>query len=223
ELAGIAASVLKNDGAVADCITRANEPWPKLVSADVLFGASLGAVASDPLLHCLLTLAPVADLRVERFLTAMRRALLETATEATEAANVEDDVLALSSALARQCFLNGYVFRHGDDEIARARSLRDKIAAALASSQPIPVLRIVAAAAYAPLHTLPEAPTLLARTWPEALREVLDQQVREPREEKALRQSITRLTVIEDAPPRPDTLDTETARTRWTTAGHGCR
>jgi tetratricopeptide (TPR) repeat protein/SAM-dependent methyltransferase len=215
ELAGIAANVLKSKGEVADCIKRANETWPSHPSTDLLFGASLGAVAADPLLHCLLTRTPAADMRLERFLTAMRHALLDTAVQATDAETVEDDVLALACALAQQCFLNGYVFQHADEEIARAQRLRDEVAAALASGAAVPLLRIVAVAAYMPLHTLP-APALLGSTWPEPMRGLLDQQMREPREEIALKQSIPRLSAIDDV-ARPARRDAEPApHPRWT-------
>jgi tetratricopeptide (TPR) repeat protein/SAM-dependent methyltransferase len=217
ELAGIAANVLKGKGEVADCIKRATEAWPRHPSPDLLFGASLGAVAADPLLHCLLTRTPVADAALERFLTAMRHALLETATQTTEVEAVEDDVLALFCAVAQQYFLNGYVFQHGGEEIERAQRLRDEVAAALVSGAAIPLLRIVAVAAYMPLHTLP-APALLGSTWPEPMRSLLDQQVREPREEIALKQSIPRLSAIDDT-ARSSRRDAEPApHPRWTSA-----
>jgi tetratricopeptide (TPR) repeat protein/SAM-dependent methyltransferase len=222
ELAGIAANVLKSKGEVADCIKRANDSWPNRPSADLLLGASLGTVAADPLLHCLLTRTPVADAALERFLTAMRHALLDTATRTTEAEVVDDDVLALTCALAQQCFLNGYVFPPADEEIERARRLRDEIAAALSSGAAIPLLRIVAIAAYAPLHTLPDAPALLGRSstesWPEPMLALLNQQVREPREEIALRQSIPRLSAVDEG-ARFARRDSDTGpHPRWTSA-----
>ena len=59
-------------------------------------------------------------------------------------------------------------------------------------------MRLAALAMYLPLHALPGADALLARTWPPALDEVLTQQLREPRQELALRSTIARLTPIDD-------------------------
>jgi SAM-dependent methyltransferase len=53
-------------------------------------------------------------------------------------------------------------------------------------------------ATYFPLHSLPNAQSLLDRTWPAALTDVLTQQIREPREEQQHRDLIPRLTVIDD-------------------------
>src|SRR5262249_27522873 len=134
ELATVAANALKATASIANCLKRANDQndaSPKQLSFDALFGPDLGAVAADPLLHCLLTLTPVTDRQSERFLTTMRRALLDSAVGATASDKVADDGLTLACALARQCFINGYVFRCGDDEIAQVHRLRDGITAAL--------------------------------------------------------------------------------------------
>jgi SAM-dependent methyltransferase len=53
-------------------------------------------------------------------------------------------------------------------------------------------------ACYVPLHTLPEIDAILGQAWPEALTDVLTQQVREPAEERALRAGIPALTPIEN-------------------------
>jgi SAM-dependent methyltransferase len=53
-------------------------------------------------------------------------------------------------------------------------------------------------AAYFPLHSLPNAQLLLERACPAALTDVLVQQVREPCEERQYRDSIPRLTGIDD-------------------------
>src|SRR5207245_8540338 len=56
----------------------------------------------------------------------------------------------------------------------------------------------IAVAAYFPLHSLPNAQSLLDRTWPSAVTDLLAQQVREPREERQCRDLIPRLTAIDD-------------------------
>src|SRR5262249_42764309 len=67
----------------------------------------------------------VCDLALEGLLTAARRALLGAA----ETGAVSDAVLRFASALARQCYINEYVYAVGDEELARVKALRGAIAA----------------------------------------------------------------------------------------------
>jgi len=52
---------------------------------------------------------------------------------------------------------------------------------------------------YCPLHEISGADVLLARPWPDPVNALLTRQVREPREEAALRDTLAQLTPIEDA------------------------
>src|SRR5262249_47753191 len=110
----------------------------------------------------------------------------------------DDAVLGLYCALAQQCFINEYVFSHTEQELARAQALRDSLGAAIAAGAPVPVLGLVAAAAYFPLGTIPAAQSLLDRTWPDVVAALLVQQIREPAEERDYRPVIARLTPISD-------------------------
>ena len=101
---------------------------------------------------------------MERFLTAARFALLQHAAADTASAAIEASALGFYCALARQCFVNEYVFACGDDEREQATGLRDRLAAALASGTAIPALWPVAVAAYFPLFTLSDAERLLDRS-----------------------------------------------------------
>ena len=152
--------------------------------------------ARDPLLRALLESAPVCDLELERFLTTARSRLLDSAAGNAAA---DGEALSFHCALARQCFINEYVFSHAEEEIRKARELRDALAAALEAEAAIPVLRVVAVAAYFPLSAVPHAERLLELRWPEAVTAMLVQQIREPAEEAELRASIPRLTAIDDA------------------------
>ena len=69
---------------------------------------------------------------------------------------------------------------------------------ALASDAALDAMQIAVLAMYEPLHALAFTPALLARKWSSALDELLTQQVREPGREIELRDSIPRLTTIED-------------------------
>ena len=200
ELAKAAIDVVKLAPGVGGCIARASDAWPRRLSTQELFGTNgLAASAADPLLRALLDAAPACDREMERFLTMARRALLEAATGSAVPDREMDAALPFYCALARQCFINEYVFSCAEEEIRKARDLRDALAAALQAGTEVPVLWLVAVAAYHPLCSLPLAARLLDSQWPEAVTAVLVQQIREPAEESQLRSAIPRLTDIEDA------------------------
>jgi 2-polyprenyl-3-methyl-5-hydroxy-6-metoxy-1,4-benzoquinol methylase len=106
--------------------------------------------------------------------------------------------LSFYSALARQCFINEYVFCYTDYEIQKANDLRDLLVAALEAKTQVPVLWLLTVAAYFPLCSLPLAARLLDTQWPEAVTAILLQQIQEPEEELQLRATIPRLTNIEN-------------------------
>jgi SAM-dependent methyltransferase len=145
----------------------------------------------DPLLLALLTAAPVVTPELERHLTQMRRTLLARAS-ANEPADRR--TLELFAALARQCFINEYVFACGADEIAQVQTLSAK----LVTDEALSPLRLVAAAAYTPLYKIEGAERLLSRTWPQSVAPLLMQQIAEPLTEHELRDAIPQLTEVSD-------------------------
>jgi SAM-dependent methyltransferase/tetratricopeptide (TPR) repeat protein len=196
ELASVAAGLIKLDKALRECIGRASQAWPERLSAGDLYGpAGAASVAGHDLLKCLLENTPSTDIELERFLTNARAALLDAAEASVE---VEDEVLRFYCALARQCFINEYVFACTDKERDRAQSLHGRIAASLASGSPVRALGLIAVAAYLTLDSIGPAEAVLARTWPEAVMGLLVQQISEPAHERRLRADTPRLTSIED-------------------------
>ena len=141
----------------------------------------------NPLLRVLLETAPVRDIELERWLTRERSRLLRPGDD--------DDQLAFACALARQCFINEYVFAQDEEESRQVARLRDTVVAAGELPDP---LRLALLAAYIPLHTLPNPETLLAHAWPQPLNAVLDQQIRQPQQECADRGDVRVLTAIDD-------------------------
>jgi SAM-dependent methyltransferase len=171
---------------LGEIIRRANLAWPKRAPLDSLLGGSgLAALAGDALLLTVLRSSPVRDVALERALTALRAALLD------QVAAIDDAALTFMCALAQQCFINEYVFATTSAE----QSLVEQLAAKRGKISPA---QLAAFAMYAPLHALPDAQSLLDRTWPQPLDAVVTQQWREPMQERALRSSIARLTAIED-------------------------
>jgi tetratricopeptide (TPR) repeat protein/2-polyprenyl-3-methyl-5-hydroxy-6-metoxy-1,4-benzoquinol methylase len=193
DLAPVAAALIKQDGALAPCIARAERAWPQRQPAEEWpTGPDLVVLAEHPLLCCLLESACVADLALERFLTALRAAVLQRAAES------DGKLLRLACALARQCFGNDYVFAGADDEIVRAGQLRDSLTAALDAGASVPALWVAAVAAYFPLHALAGARSLLQRQWSAPVEALLTQQLREPLRQAQCRATIPALTPTDD-------------------------
>ena len=196
ELTQTAASLIKQGAKIGAPVARAARAWPRSLPARELFGPDgPDALADDALLLALLVSAQNTNDELEHFLTMARRLLLEAAASDGAA----DGAIGFYAGLARQCFINEYVFFHGEQEVQRAGALRDGLAAALEMGTPISSLRLVAVAAYFPLHSLPHAARLLDMAWPQSVSAVLVQQIREPRDEAQLRAATPRLTPIENA------------------------
>ena len=199
ELARSAASLIKQGANIGASVARAVQAWPRSLAAAELFGpGGPAALADDELLLALLVSAQNTDVELERILTMARRALLEAAARD----DADDGAIGFYAALARQCFINDYVFFNDEEEIDRASTLRDALAMALETRTPISSLRLLAVAAYFPLHSLFAAARLLDRTWPEPIAAILVQQAREPQEEAQLRAGIPSLTPVEDGVSR---------------------
>jgi len=190
------ATLCKVIPALPEALARAADAWPRRLSLEELFGsAGFAAFADDALLRCMLVSATVRDVALERLLTNVRGALLERAADAT----AETDVLGFCCALARQCFINEYVFATTPEEAAAAERLKQSLAEAVMKKSAAEPLPVALAGCYFALAALPDVDELLERPWPAALDAVLTQQLREPREERRLRETIPRLTPIEDA------------------------
>jgi tetratricopeptide (TPR) repeat protein/SAM-dependent methyltransferase len=193
-----ATDLAKHSAALAQCVARVVQAWPQRLGGDELWTPSeQAAICADPLLRALMESAPVCDLDLERFLGCARRETLDHALATTPAGTTEPAVLAFRCALARQSFLNEYVHPFDDEEAGKVAQLRQRLADALAAQTQPPALWLAALGAYEPLHTLPLAPTLKAKT--ESLKALIDQQVSEPLDEMRLRATIRALTPIHDA------------------------
>jgi SAM-dependent methyltransferase len=183
----------EDNSAVRHILLRAlTENWGRpedlaLPAADLIraAGTDVGALARDALLGVLLCVTPNQDPVLEDALTAARAALMRAP---------DKTLIAFHCALARQCFLNEYVFACTDTEEQHAAGLEQDIAAALDEGRPIAAWQVAALASYRPLGDA----RLLDRPWPAEVDALLTQHIREPREEKALAAAIPRLTPIDD-------------------------
>src|SRR6478672_8495592 len=196
DLALPAVSLVKLNPAISHCCARATAAWPTRLTIEDLSGR-LAAIADDELLRVLLETVPVYDIELERCLTGLRAILLDAAAEGP-ATPSEDGLLRFCSALARQCFINEYVFDTTPEELDRVERMRERLVRAMESGAAVPVLWMIAVGSYLPLHSLPGADALLERSWSPAVVALLTQQVREPLDERLARDFIPHLTTIAD-------------------------
>lgn len=170
--------------------------WPlPVTSADLFGGEGVAALASDLFLRCAMEATTLAGMQLEVLLGHVRAELLRLAGEQRRDGD-DDDLIAFACALARQCFINEYVYGQTEAEAERAAALRDRLLHDLASNAAFTPLTLAVVAAYFPLHTLPAADALLRREWPPTVAGLLRVQLREPREEMEERRAIAALTPI---------------------------
>ncbi len=198
-IAPVAITIIKQDARLAPLIARAVAAWPARLPLDELLAAAgLAAISADTLLVALLESTHVCDRELERFLTAVRCALLAAAEDPRTGAELEQaGALRFCCALAAQCWINEYVFDVTDDESARVTALAERVASALRAGEAVAMLPLVLVASYRPLHSV-IPPEMLDRPWPEPVAGIVRQQVLEPLEERQLAASMPRLTEIDD-------------------------
>ncbi len=189
DIAGYAATAATNAAPLAAMFERALVTGANFKPAR----EEIDSLGKNPLLLALLQSAPAFGSEFERVLVAMRRECLQIAL--TEGAAATDGLLGFACALARQCFLNEYVFSLTDEESDKLRTLCDRVAE---QGAPPPFI-VAVVAAYRPLHDIAGVNRLLTQTWAPVIEQLLTQQVREPRLELQLRNVVPRLTPIEDA------------------------
>jgi tetratricopeptide (TPR) repeat protein/SAM-dependent methyltransferase len=196
-LADAATRLIKQTSVVANAIARITAPGGKEVTMADLFGAfGLDVLAKDELFRTLLETAPVCDGDIERLLGAIRFLLLQGKSET---ASPDPDRMRFYAAIARQNFINGYVFattRIEKDTVAQAKAV---LSGAIQNDAPFHPLLPVAIAAYEPLHLVAGIEKLLRRPGPPPVAALLTQQVAAPLAERELRSSIPVLTTIDDA------------------------
>jgi SAM-dependent methyltransferase/tetratricopeptide (TPR) repeat protein len=196
---GFAPEIIKRNPAIRRLIEQAKKTWPARLAAAGLFATDgIPEIAMDSFLLFFLGSSRLRDAEIEQLLTSVRAAILERALH-QESEAPSPPLLAFYCALARQCFINEYVFSQTAPEKELAAALRERIASALAAGTAVPVHLFAVFAAYFPLDALPAAEALLQKPWPPTFQALLIQQVQEPLQERQLRERIPRLTEIDDA------------------------
>jgi SAM-dependent methyltransferase len=194
-LTGPAIALIKSQPIVAAGIRAAMASWPRRLNPSEC-GPVISALAADELLRTVLNTALVNDGELERLLTSVRAALLDSAVHARR--EVPREMIGFACSLARQCFINEYVFDVSDTERQALAWLRNSVRTALADRSTVLAIQLIALAAYTPLHALDRDRGLLDRSWLKPVDALITEQVREPQAEAALRATMPRLTGIAD-------------------------
>src|SRR5262249_861038 len=139
----VAATLYALRPALKRAADHAMQAWPsRLTLSDISRHVSLSALAEDELLRWIIEARGVADLSLERLLTGLRAGLVAAAEQAPGAD--AGDKLRLCCAIARQAFVNEYVFAAEPAEEASAQRLRDRVDAALVAQAPVEPLALAA-------------------------------------------------------------------------------
>jgi SAM-dependent methyltransferase len=184
---------------IATYLARIAGKWPLPVTNVELFGTeSVIRLANDLFLRCAMEATTLGSVQLEGLLGYARAELLQREQD-EDNGEVDDDIVAFACALARQCFINEYVYVQAEAESRLASGLRDRLLQDLASGAAITSLTLAVVAAYFPLHAMPMAEALLRRDWPVTVAGLLRVQLREPLEEVGERTAIATLTPIKNS------------------------
>jgi len=139
------------------------------------------AMLGDALLAASLTSMVICDVALEQRLIAVRRQLLLQ--------GAPPRILPLAARLATQCHLNEYAWALDDAEQAAV----DALAARFPALTPVEVATL---ASYQSLDGLPNAQDQLDADWPDAIKDLLQEQVAAPIAERAIGAGLPALTAI---------------------------
>lgn len=182
-IAGQAVRLLRRIPETAQLIDLAEHDPSALDQA--LDGPEAWAVLSRSLIELALDGVVLPDLGLEALLKAMRRTAL-FALQAGEGGHPALARPSLHSALARQSFLNGYLWSFGPDEVAAVETLVANMAERALGTGVADALAVQALASYVPLlewDRVEEVVALAGSLQDAGLMRLVQQQVLEPLEE----------------------------------------
>ena len=195
--------LIKSNREAGQCIERAVASWPTALSKEDLFGTEgLAALATDDLLSAVLENTPAAGLEFEHFLALARRALLLDVLASQSPDKADSLLLRFCCAIARQCYINEYIYNCTTEEYDGVTWLRDAISKRITEAKPVPGVWVAAFACYSPLSLLRDCQHLASVMTEPPLAGLFSQQVREPIQENNYRATLQKLTPIDDETSR---------------------
>ena len=198
ELAFASASIIKYSPvfqklvAVIDCADSK-------ISFLELLDAGFDKIYSEPLFLAILKKTIIRDRLIERFLTIIRRSLLHMAIETEFSIQASPQLVAFIYALAQQCYFNEYIYAITETEAIEIKKLTTLVKSFAESTDNSQKLLIAILACYTPLCSLNRDKIfthLIEKNAGDEIVELITQQIVEPNEEKALRNKINAIGVI---------------------------
>ncbi|WP_430472904.1 tetratricopeptide repeat protein [Thalassospira lucentensis] len=159
------------------------------------FLSDIKILTQSQLFMRLLARVPIADLRIERLLTALRRALLSKMSQGEDLHN-EIDFIA---ALAQQCFINEYAYTIDEEEQGNLEDLKYRIEDLFARNQDISPYLWLLVGCYEPLKNIPWKSDIPVPENDGQISQAYRLQVTEPATERELSETIPQITEIQDA------------------------
>jgi SAM-dependent methyltransferase len=196
-LYSVCRSYLAAQPAVEAAVKRAQSEQPDPLPLDQFLGPGTSShLGNNRLLLELIASTPVADIELERLLVRLRFSLLDAIRRLGETQSLPGQTVELCCAIARQCFLNEYIFNETPEERSILQPLIGRVETALRNGRPVAPETIAIIAAYQPLHATPFAEYLAHCDAPAPLAPVLKQQIEELVAELELRGTIPILTPV---------------------------
>ena len=151
-----------------------------------------------PLLLAVLEETIITNPCLERLLTVLRRVLLFRVTRSW-GVPAPEILERFVCGLALQCFGNEYVWAESEEERQAITVLTDRMARAVESQDPVPVISLGIVAAYQALYKLNLGSKIQSLLQSDnGIREVIKRQLTEPNQEARIREKITSLTRIDN-------------------------
>ena len=172
------------------------------IEGGVIGTEGLAALATDDLLSAVLENTPAVGLEFEHFLALARRALLLDVLASQSPDKADSLLLRFCCAVARQCYINEYVYNCTTEEYDGVAWLRDAISSRITEEKPVPGVWIAAFACYSPLSSLRDCQRLAGSMTEPPLAGSFSQQVGEPGQEDSFRATLKKLTPIDDETSR---------------------
>ncbi len=154
-------------------------------------------VASE-LLGAMISSSPIHDPEIEILLTSLRGHLLRQVASLNFNEDETEEVATFYCSLAKQCFINEYIYFQTPEEINLSYQLRDRLIKALEVGGIVSAGLVAAVACFFPLYSVVGVEKLLQKKWSDDIKSVLKQQIQEPLLELNLRASISVLTSIDN-------------------------
>jgi tetratricopeptide (TPR) repeat protein/SAM-dependent methyltransferase len=175
-------------------------PWLSLAMErryDKIYNAihnkSLQSVLGDPLLLALMRNNTILSFKLEMLLTLARKSFLQLAVQSNRAYFEIPETQDFLFALARQCFLNEYVYSQSEEEIDWLAELESKAAKPERLTHVDCLTELLLLGSYKPLYTLDCVRRLLPKAKKNAddrLDTLIRYQIEEPRQERKISRRI---------------------------------